>query len=727
MKLRRARLSAAIAVVLVAVPAFGQGTVRGTNAIPQQRPFLRRDLSSRMLYAKILEYEDQRVYTQALADLLGRPHIGVRRRAAMAIGRIGDRAGVDVLMQQLKRDEEPSDLVRQDVVFALGEIEHARAVQALLDVLKNLATSTALRARVYEALGKIGANPVSAAALGPARLEQIAGVIAAGLPPTDKEARGDDLLVGSLGIVALLRLKQPSSVPVLVAQLSARTSALRAQAANAIARFRPDSAGPAAVPALVAMLTLADPIERANAARALAALKAADQTPRLIPLLADPDLRVRASVIRALGTLGDARAVAPLNAMAESLLAEYRRYIADQGPGVPPAHNLLMLVAEAQGLLKDPTSLPTLNAARLLDGHAGGNPETEIAAARFGPEVFFGTADAAGVPAEWHHVSNYAQGLGALGGERALRELLEILAGKRLGPLDPRAQIEVINALGQLKPPGLEGILIDQLSAKDFYVRATAAGLLAEQFAPAQSEATFAALEAALKAASSDVETDARLAILEAISKYKRQRALDLLSTALNDPDYLVKHRAAELLEASSQGSFIAKVGPAKTPVRPHGFYEDLEAAMRLPPPIAVITTEKGDIRMELLIRDAPLNVENFIELARKNYFNGIVFHRVVPNFVVQGGDPRGDGNGGPGYQIRCEINKVPYDRGAVGMALSGKDTGGSQFFFTHSPQPHLDGGYTVFGRVTDGMDVVDQLARGDRILSVTILDRPPQ
>ena len=112
-----------------------------------------------------------------------------------------------------------------------------------------------------------------------------------------------------------------------------------------------------------------------------------------------------------------------------------------------------------------------------------------------------------------------------------------------------------------------------------------------------------------------------------------------------------------------------------------------------------------------------------FVALARKNYFDGIAFHRVVPNFVVQGGDPRGDGNGGPGYQIRCEINTAPYARGAVGMALSGKDTGGSQFFVTHSPQPHLDGGYTVFARVTAGMDVVDRLARGDRILSVNIIE----
>jgi len=120
------------------------------------------------------------------------------------------------------------------------------------------------------------------------------------------------------------------------------------------------------------------------------------------------------------------------------------------------------------------------------------------------------------------------------------------------------------------------------------------------------------------------------------------------------------------------------------------------------------------------------VTVDNFVQLARRGYFNRITFHRVVPNFVIQGGDPRGDGNGGPGYSIRCEINMVPYDGGAVGMALSGKDTGGSQWFVTHSPQPHLDGGYTVFGRVVDGMGVVDSIVRGDAILSVTISERLP-
>ena len=120
---------------------------------------------------------------------------------------------------------------------------------------------------------------------------------------------------------------------------------------------------------------------------------------------------------------------------------------------------------------------------------------------------------------------------------------------------------------------------------------------------------------------------------------------------------------------------------------------------------------------------DAPQTVQNFMALARKGYFNGLQIHRVVPNFVVQDGDPRGDGDGGPGYTIRDELNDRPYLRGTVGMALSGPDTGGSQFFITHSPQPHLDAKYTVFGHVVNGMDVVDRIQQLDVIERVRIWD----
>ena len=119
----------------------------------------------------------------------------------------------------------------------------------------------------------------------------------------------------------------------------------------------------------------------------------------------------------------------------------------------------------------------------------------------------------------------------------------------------------------------------------------------------------------------------------------------------------------------------------------------------------------------------APLTVENFVQLARSGFFNGLTVHRVVPDFVVQTGDPRSDGEGGPGYTIRDELNERPFLRGTVGMALSWRDTGGSQFFITHSPQPHLDARYTVFGQVVNGMDVVDRIQQGDTITRVRVWD----
>jgi cyclophilin family peptidyl-prolyl cis-trans isomerase len=135
------------------------------------------------------------------------------------------------------------------------------------------------------------------------------------------------------------------------------------------------------------------------------------------------------------------------------------------------------------------------------------------------------------------------------------------------------------------------------------------------------------------------------------------------------------------------------------------------------------IDTDRGSIQVELAVLEAPLTVENFITLARKGFFDGVAIHRVVPDFVIQAGDPRGDGEGGPGYSIRDELSERSYLRGTVGMALDWADTGGSQFFITHSPQPHLDAKYTVFGRVIAGMDIVDQIEPWDVIRKVRVWD----
>lgn len=139
----------------------------------------------------------------------------------------------------------------------------------------------------------------------------------------------------------------------------------------------------------------------------------------------------------------------------------------------------------------------------------------------------------------------------------------------------------------------------------------------------------------------------------------------------------------------------------------------------------AIIETEKGTIVVELFEKDAPGTVANFEKLIKEGFYDGLTFHRVIPNFVIQGGCPYGTGTGGPGYTIKCEVDNNPnkHLRGTLSMAHAGRDTGGSQFFICHSPQPHLDGVHTVFGQVIEGLDVVDDIRRGDKMLKLTVVE----
>jgi peptidyl-prolyl cis-trans isomerase B (cyclophilin B) len=152
------------------------------------------------------------------------------------------------------------------------------------------------------------------------------------------------------------------------------------------------------------------------------------------------------------------------------------------------------------------------------------------------------------------------------------------------------------------------------------------------------------------------------------------------------------------------------------------------------PPPMQIdpnrqyrarMMTSKGEIVIDLAARYAPKTVNNFVFLANEGFYNGVVFHRVISNFVIQGGDPTGTGRGGPGYTFEDEVdpkkNPLKHEAGVLSMANAGPNTNGSQFFITHSPQPHLNGKHTVFGKVTGGMDVVNAIRQGDQILNVTI------
>ena len=142
----------------------------------------------------------------------------------------------------------------------------------------------------------------------------------------------------------------------------------------------------------------------------------------------------------------------------------------------------------------------------------------------------------------------------------------------------------------------------------------------------------------------------------------------------------------------------------------------------------AVIETEKGTMTAELYTNETPGTVQNFVDLANHNFYDGLTFHRVIPDFVIQGGCPKGDGTGGPGYRIKCETSapRQYHDRGVLSMAHAGKDTGGSQFFICHNREntQHLDGRHTCFGKVIEGVDVIDDIRPGDKILSIRIVEK---
>jgi len=150
------------------------------------------------------------------------------------------------------------------------------------------------------------------------------------------------------------------------------------------------------------------------------------------------------------------------------------------------------------------------------------------------------------------------------------------------------------------------------------------------------------------------------------------------------------------------------------------------------PPPMQIdptksyqvsLETDRGIVELELHARHAPQTVNNFVFLAREGFYDGIAFHRVIADFMVQGGDPTGTGRGGPGYRFADEFkdNPLRHEKGVISMANAGPNTNGSQFFITHAPQPHLDGRHTVFGKVTTGQAVVDAIRQGDRIIRVTV------
>jgi cyclophilin family peptidyl-prolyl cis-trans isomerase len=316
--------------------------------------------------------------------------------------------------------------------------------------------------------------------------------------------------------------------------------------------------------------------------------------------------------------------------------------------------------------------------------------------------------------------NSYVEALGFIAGENALDDLLEY-AGQN-DPQTQRLALEaILNIVNSMKPGGslldaARSSFIDGLSSNDKAVVATAASALSDSLLADRLSVPH--LTVALRRLNSSDDAEAMVAIIQSLGTLKAEGATSVLTTLVSDRNYTVAKEAATALETISGISYKHMLVQPARPAHTNFDWTLLEWVRKHP--VVDVKTSRGSFTIIMLPDEAPFTCINFASLIRSGFFNGLQFHRVVPNFVVQGGDPHGDGWGGPGYTIRSEFGYEHYGRGMVGVASSGKDTEGSQFFVTHSNQPHLDGRYTIFGRVSTGMDVVDMIQVGDTIKQMT-------
>ena len=639
---------------------------------------------------RILELEDRRSTGQGeLERLLHHRDPGIRRRAALAAGRVADPALGPALVD-LMNDQEVE--VRRMAAFALGLLGDREAKDRLVAALSD--SDARVRGRAAEALGRVGDARAAA---------ELARLVVGALPRTigRMTVRGDDPSDPAdswaelrLALFALARLKDgPAAEHALLADGKPRFDWW---AATWVA-MRLES--PALRPVLTAAATSDDPRSRALAARGLGALKDASAVGTLAALARDADEGVATAALRALGVMGDARGTA---VAAEAL--------------VSPSDVLRREALVSLAALPRDRSLDARLAALVGDRDPWIRSAALGALARTDREDFALVLSGMDPDPIWWVRGALAAALGAVGDDVSVGILHAMLQDE-----DPRVIPAVLGALAKARGRDAVDTLSRRLEHPDLGVRVAAAEGLTALGAQGLEAPLLAAWRRGLADGESDLE--GRLAAVSALAAQEGGAAREALTVvARQDPSRAVRARAAAALHERGEATL-----EPEAVERPPLDYRvamapyDPRPGVLLYTPRVFLRTRRGTIEIHLDVVEAPLTAASFVALARRGFYDGLVFHRVEPGFVVQGGCPRGDGNGGPGYVLRCEITRRPYGRGSVGMALSGKDTGGSQFFITLSPQPHLDGGYTLFGRVVSGMEVVDRIRPGDVIERVSV------
>ena len=620
------------------------------------------------LQALLLLMSDQKLLdpVTVAAAASGGPEL--RRRLALTLARVGDpRSGP--ALQSLAGDDDLS--VRRAAVFALGELAEKGdpvAAQSLL-------------AAIADPDFEVGRLAVEGAAKAKAPLERVIQRLL--------EAPSGEIL--SRLMPSLFRFETVGVVR--WAEQGLDEKELRPMAAYALTR----NPRPEGLSLIRALVSDPDPWIRGSAARALGKVGEREDLKVLRPLLDDPHPGPTIHALRSAKALVEAaKAPAP-----DDWRSRVLELLDDSRTDV----RIMAIEAASVWLLDE------LLGARLERyARQGAVRERELAltalAEAADPRVMLVLSEAA--RAEAPSLRTAAIRAAALVGAD------ELVVG---GAVDesPGVRAAAYDSLLEITADPLETARLG-LADDDFVVRATVL-----DWAETSKSLPYELLAAAYERATSDRAPDARLAAVKALGKRaedeprERRAILGLLEKVSAEADYLTRREAGAALRALGQDP--TRLGRVESR-RTIESYRQIVA--RTSGPVRYgIETDIGSLTVELVCPEAPMTCLSFRQLADQGFYDGQSFHRIVPNFVVQGGDPRGDGAGGPGYSLRDELNLLRYEAGVLGMAHAGPDTAGSQFFLTVTPQPHLDGGYTVFGRVVEGEDLLRKWIQGQKIRRV--------
>jgi cyclophilin family peptidyl-prolyl cis-trans isomerase/HEAT repeat protein len=642
--------------------------------------------------ARILAAEDARRFDEALfRRALADPDSSVRLEAALGLGRLREPRGIPLLTPLLL---DPDSLVQTTAIFALGLIGDSSAVPVLIGRARDpgpMSASAALE--LLTALARLGG-------------QEAAGFLGMVLDGSFWDTRDDAVYLAQRAALESWRLGSNAPMASLLALVRAPKEDTRTAAIFSLGRLKVKAAGVQLVDAVGDQ----SPNVRATAVRVLsrayadsAGLEPAAMGELLARAANDQDPGVGILALRSLGSYHEPALAAKI----VSLLDD-------------PVPNVEVQAAMTLGDLGGTTAVPALS--RIAGGTKGSfarRREALLSLARLDTTAFVAQAGRWATAADWRERAAAAEGWarvrpGALapflkdGDSRVVAAALEAWGERVSGP-----DAEYLAACRQLA------------RHRDAAVRTGAA----DGIARAHSQGDIPLLVDMYKRAARDSFPDGALSALAgllAIAKAAGESQSEVENAALSQvpppEQYVIRRWAEENWPAAAErwgSAYPLETGRTMDDYRE--VVRGLQTALDKDryPSVRVEVDQLGVFEIQLYGAEAPLTVANFLLLTDRHYFDGLRFHRVVPNFVVQTGDPRGDGWGGPGVTLRDEINRRRYGAYYVGMALSGPDTGGSQWFATLSPQPQLDGAYTLFGRVTDGIPVLLRITEGDRIRSI--------